>query len=224
MEGNKNKIILDLCGGTGSWSKPYKDAGYDVEVITLPQFDIREAFMRGDGYFMFPMAKQYRDTLLVNRENVYGILAAPPCTKFTFADWRTPLRERSGLGEATALVRKCLDIIWEVQKRKPIWWALENPVGHLYKFLGQPAFTFQGWEMAERGTGRTKRYAIWGYFNPPAKLVKRRPKNLPPTRHSHKDWYSPPPPVWLKGKKLSRSDLRAITPHGFAQAFFEANQ
>lgn len=33
---NKDKIILDLCGGTGSWSKPYKDAGYDVRVITLP--------------------------------------------------------------------------------------------------------------------------------------------------------------------------------------------
>ena len=30
---NKEKIILDLCGGTGSWSKPYKDAGYDVKVI-----------------------------------------------------------------------------------------------------------------------------------------------------------------------------------------------
>lgn len=30
------KIILDLCGGTGSWSKPYRDAGYDVRLITLP--------------------------------------------------------------------------------------------------------------------------------------------------------------------------------------------
>ncbi len=29
------KIILDLCGGTGSWAKPYKDAGYDVMTITL---------------------------------------------------------------------------------------------------------------------------------------------------------------------------------------------
>lgn len=27
---NNDKIILDLCGGTGSWSKPYKEAGYDV--------------------------------------------------------------------------------------------------------------------------------------------------------------------------------------------------
>lgn len=26
---NSKKIILDLCGGTGSWSRPYKDAGYE---------------------------------------------------------------------------------------------------------------------------------------------------------------------------------------------------
>jgi hypothetical protein len=29
---NENKIILDLCGGTGAWSKPYKDAGYDARI------------------------------------------------------------------------------------------------------------------------------------------------------------------------------------------------
>jgi ubiquinone/menaquinone biosynthesis C-methylase UbiE len=34
---NSNKIILDLCGGTGSWSEPYKQAGYDVRLITLPE-------------------------------------------------------------------------------------------------------------------------------------------------------------------------------------------
>jgi hypothetical protein len=27
-----NKIILDLCGGTGSWSKPYVNTGYDVRL------------------------------------------------------------------------------------------------------------------------------------------------------------------------------------------------
>ena len=34
------KIILDLCGGTGAWSKPYREAGYDVRLITLPE-DVR---------------------------------------------------------------------------------------------------------------------------------------------------------------------------------------
>ena len=36
-----NKIILDLCGGTGAWSKPYVNAGYDVRNITLPDYDVR---------------------------------------------------------------------------------------------------------------------------------------------------------------------------------------
>jgi len=55
---NKDKIILDLCGGTGAWSKPYKDNGYNVRNITLPEYDVRT--------FKSP-------------NNVYGILAAPPC-------------------------------------------------------------------------------------------------------------------------------------------------
>lgn len=53
----KPKIILDLCGGTGSWSRFYKAAGYDVRNITLPDFDVLT----------------YKPP-----ENVYGILAAPP--------------------------------------------------------------------------------------------------------------------------------------------------
>ena len=36
-----SKIILDLCGGTGSWSRPYMEAGYDVRIITLPDYDVR---------------------------------------------------------------------------------------------------------------------------------------------------------------------------------------
>ncbi len=54
---NKDKIILDLCGGTEAWSKPYKDNGYDVRNITLPEYDVRT--------FKSP-------------NNVYGILAAHP--------------------------------------------------------------------------------------------------------------------------------------------------
>lgn len=51
------KIILDLCGGTGSWSRPWALNGYDVRIITLPDHDVR-TYEPPDG--------------------VYGILAAPP--------------------------------------------------------------------------------------------------------------------------------------------------
>ena len=60
------KIILDLCGGSGAWSLPYKEAGYDVRLITLPDNDV----------------KNYDPP-----DNVYGVLAAPPCTKFSKACW-----------------------------------------------------------------------------------------------------------------------------------------
>jgi len=39
---DQDKIILDLCGGTGAWSKPYADAGYNVRVITLPEQDVTD--------------------------------------------------------------------------------------------------------------------------------------------------------------------------------------
>jgi len=201
------KIILDLCGGTGAWSKPYKDAGYDVRLITWPEYDVR-----------------YLDLRFLPK-NVYGILAAPPCTIFSRADWRHP-KEKRNFTEGFEVVKSCLEIIWNIQKNgAPLkFWALENPLGYLYNFLGKPAFYFQGWEMGEIGIGRTKRYAIWGYFNQPKKSINRRPEDLPSTRTSHKDWYSPVKPKWAKEMKLNRSDIRAITPAGFAKAFFDSNR
>ena len=68
---NEDKIILDLCGGTGSWSKPYKENGYDVRVID-PQEWLEDDFGTGDvRLFKKP------------KEEIYGILSAPPCTHFS---------------------------------------------------------------------------------------------------------------------------------------------
>jgi len=81
------KIILDLCGGTGAWSKPYRDNGYDVRLITLPKYDI----------------------LTYNPpENVYGILAAPPCTQFSFAKSTGNPRD---LESGMKVVNACMQII-----------------------------------------------------------------------------------------------------------------
>lgn len=60
---NSDKIILDLCGGTGSWSRYYKESGYDVRLITLPEYDVLTYDPPG---------------------NVYGILAAPHAPSFQF--------------------------------------------------------------------------------------------------------------------------------------------
>lgn len=54
-----NKIILDLCGGTGAWSKPYKDAGYDVQVITLPTYDLEKTNIMFDRFEFHSLQKRH---------------------------------------------------------------------------------------------------------------------------------------------------------------------
>lgn len=205
---NSDKIILDLCGGTGSWSKPYKDAGYDVRLITLPQYDV----------FMYEPPK-----------NVYGILAAPTCTQFSLA--RTNAKHPRDLRGAMQLVKRCLEIIWEQQyeltnKNSKVttlkFWALENPKGFLKYFLGNPPLEMNPYEY---GDPYKKVTHIWGNFNKPqknkvecdkTKFDARLLKDLPPLPEGF---------VYDKGCGLDKRQVRrSITPQGFAKAFFEANQ
>lgn len=215
---NGDKIILDLCGGTGSWSRPYKEAGYDVRVITLPEYDVRT--------YQHP-------------DNVYGILAAPPCTMFS--DARTNAKTPRDLKGGWEIVESCLKIIYscqfltktDQQKYSPLkFWALENPwYGRLKWFLGNPAYEFSPWEF---GDAYKKRTAIWGYFNEPTKTHTEQSEVLTSEQiEKHKTNSQQLPKFdYMKSKdihpeqfgKLTRQARRAITPKGFAEAFFKANQ
>ena len=187
------KIILDLCGGTGAWSKPYQNNGYDVRNITLPEFDVR----------LFKKPK----------EKIYGILAAPPCTHFAGSGarwWKEKGNEK--LIEGLSIVDACLRIIIVC---KPKFWALENPVGRLVHYLGKPKIYFNP---CDYGDPYTKKTALWGEFNIPKKDPVLAVKGCEPIHQ----------PV-LNGKKVGWNTeecrkIRSITPLGFAQAFFEANQ
>ena len=188
---NSYKTILDLCGGTGAWSKPYKDAGYDVRVITLPKYDVRT----------------YEQP-----ENVYGILAAPPCVQFSLA--RTTAKTPRNFEGGMEIVRACLNIIWIVRAKGCLkFWALENPTAYLRQFLGKPAMTFQPYEFGDRYKKRTD---LWGYYNEP----KKKPIELSKKEIRDSRFNTRPLP---KIKGLTVAERRAITPPGFAKAFFEAN-
>ena len=146
----EKRIILDLCGGTGAWSKPYKEAEYDVRNITLPDYDVTDYSLRRELAILKP----------------YGILAAPPCTMFSLARQRakTPRDFRQGIN----VVRACIEIIWECRyENKLTFWCLENPTGYLRQFLGLPAITFKP---NEYGDLIAKRTDLWGYFKHPKKL------------------------------------------------------
>lgn len=189
----ETKIILDLCGGTGAWSKPYQEAGYDVRIITLPQNDVR-------------LWTGYMDL------EVYGILAAPPCTCFAISGARWERTEEQMI-DALSIVDACLRIVWYC---KPNWWALENPVGRLPQFIGPYQYTFQPFEY---GDPWTKRTCIWGEH------VKPRVKNpvKPIGQCTGTEEYVPPDWVHKLPPSPDRTKLRSVTPSGFAQAFFEAN-
>jgi len=136
-----SKIILDLCGGTGAWSDPYKKAGYDVRVITLPDYNLHEYF-------------EYKNEI----KNIYGILSAPTCTHFSLA--RTTAKTPRDFNMAMSLVKKCLDIVWDCRANGNLkFWALENPMGYLRQFLGKPPLTFNP---SDYGNGYTKKTDLWG--------------------------------------------------------------
>lgn len=192
-------LILDLCGGTGAWSKPYSDAGYEVVNVTSPEHDVR---------------------LFKPPKNVHGILAAPPCTVFAIsgARWK---RTNEEMIEGLSVVDACLRIIYACN---PLWWALENPVGKLIHYIGRWRYTFQPYEY---GDPWTKRTCIWGNHNIPPKAsvesvgqwvggeygtgIVDNLDRLPP------DWIHKLPP------SPDRTKLRSVTPAGYAKAFFKAN-
>ncbi len=185
-----SKIVLDLCGGTGAWSKPYADAGYDVRLVTLPAQDVRD----------------YEPP-----DRVHGVLAAPPCTMFSFARQRA--KKPRSFDEGMGPVRACLRIVWDA---KPSWWALENPVGYLRRFLGLPPLTFRP---CDYGDPWTKRTDLWGYFKPPKGRPVEVAKPKGRVAGGTRDWS-----FAKRGRDgLTRQEVRALTPPGFALAFFKAN-
>jgi hypothetical protein len=192
---NSDKIILDLCGGTGSWSKPYKDAGYDVRLITLPNNDVRT---------------------YTPPQNVYGILAAPPCTMFSLA--RTRAKKPRSFEEGMECVEACIRIIWSCRKQNVLkFWAMENPMGYLRQFMGKPPFHFDPWEFGEPYTKGTD---IWGYFYFPKKRYKvMTEEQITKCRTNSRKL---PSISEITGSKQQAK--RSITPQGFAQAFFRVNQ
>jgi hypothetical protein len=215
-------VVLDLCGGTGAWSKPYREAGYEVHVITLPDCDITETLFYDKIYFFSP--GQCR-RLTVSYSDIVGILAAPPCTEFSVAKGARP----RNLAEGMEVVEACMRIIWEVQKRTKLdFWALENPRGLLRRFLGIPKYTFEQWQFRE---SKLKATDIWGYFNIPTPSIKVKPDALAAGgRAQAADWtlceYPPEYEVYIKqfhGDER-RAAARAITPAGFAEAFYRANR
>lgn len=203
-------LILSLCDHTGNWSRPYELAGYEVVRV-----DLRNG---GDVRLLRHIDRP-----------VHGILAAPPCTHFSRAG--APLWKRKGEGpilDGLAVVDACLRA---TAIYRPTWWALENPVGRLKDYLGPPHWRFDPFMF---GDPWTKRTWLWGCFTPPLPLFSAQarfavdpvyscPGYIGGGRKGSRLASHPTADRRLKYGDPSQSAARSATPHGFAQAFFEAN-
>lgn len=197
-----SKTILHLCADMGSDSKPYKEAGYNVICVG-----------RDIG------VEDYHPP-----ENVYGVIANPPCTMFSIA--RTNAKQPRDLEEGMRLVKECLRIIWECQYKTPLkkftgclkFWCLENPqTGMLKYFLGKPTFEYSPHEF---GDSFRKKTALWGWFNQPKKPLFCNEYGYLEKGKSVCDIISP----MTHRDRYERMNARSVCSEKFSKAFFEANQ
>lgn len=207
------KTILHLCADTGSDTKPYRDAGYNVICVGA---DI------GVENFVPP-------------PDVWGIIANPVCTEFSTARSNGKARNPE---EGMKLVNECIRII---NQAKPKWWVIENPAtGDLKKHLGEPKFIYQPWWY---GSPWTKKTALWGNFNIPKRKYQKWedvPKipelYVRKSTHGRKVLVPKPSLAFLhkSAKKFIREwdcfevdsdmEFRSLCSQNFAKAFYESNK
>lgn len=217
---NQDKTILHLCADIGSDSKPYKDAGYNV-ILVGSKIGV----------------ENYEPP-----ENVYGIIANPPCTEFSTAR----VTGRAGNPQiGFKLVQECSRII---RKANPHFWVMENPAkGVLKSWIGPPKYEYQPWWY---GSPWTKRTALWGRFNVPEAIYHKwedvpkinelyiRPGRGKPSlafmhAKAHMKFIAEFQPFYEQiQKEKSRissgvgadTTFRSLCSQKFAQAFFESNR
>lgn len=204
------KTILQLCADTGSDTKPYRDAGYEVILI----------------------GKEIGVENYHPPQNVYGIIANPPCTEFSIA--RSGGKPRLG-EDGLRIVKECQRIIAECEVSGGLkFWAIENPAtGALKNFLGNPNYVYQPWWF---GSSWTKKTALWGRFKEPERkyynwddvpkiegLYHRKNRNSNGLYQMHKSAFSLIPE--FIGLPVPESDMefRSLCSQKFAQAFYQKN-
>ena len=201
------KIILQLCADTGSDTKPWKDAWYEVILI-------------------------WKDIWVENYhppKNVYWIIANPPCTNFSSV--RTSAKIPRDEEEWMRLVRECQRIIEEAN---PIFRVIENPATWLLKkYLWPPKFIYQPWEF---WSPRTKKTALRWEFNIPQKIYNRR-EDVPKNNNLYiRPWRTKPGMVYLHKSSIkyipefscfnvdSDMELRSLCSQWFAKEFYNVNR
>ncbi len=200
-------MILDLCSGLGGASQAFVDNG--VEVIRV---DIDRGFkptIQADVQ-QLPIRSDLKPEL---------VIFCPPCNCFSIASvyrhWDNG-KPRESTKKAIQLVKNGMK---EIQRLKPKYWIMENPMGMLRKAIGKPTSTIR---QSDFGSPHKKLTDLWG--NVPFKMRPVMGNWLKAPRGDHRfsiqgrPWSSVEETI----KGPNRSALRAKLPYGFSEALYEA--
>lgn len=228
------KIIISLFDYSGAWSKPYKDNGFEVK-----QIDIKN----GIDILTWDYEKEFSGISNISNSpnndiskaaSVCGIIAAIPCTDFALTGAASfAKKDKDGTtAKSILLAEKTLEIIryfgdhhWGYygglydKEDTEFFWCIENPMTRIHKLvpeIGSLKFRFSPNEFAQysdnpESNQYSKQTWLFGTFKNPIK------KTLPSLITGLK-WKDS-----KRGDKEKKSELRSITPDGFAKAFYKAN-
>ena len=140
---------------SGEWSRPYRETGYQVAHIDLQNWHMPCDVMQIN-------IKWFDDFDLCD---IWGVLAALPCTDFAVSGARW-FAQKDADGRTAASIRLARQTLAMIEFLRPAWWALENPVGRLNRLVPQlAAFGPWYWQPCEFGDPWTKKTGLWGEFN-----------------------------------------------------------
>ena len=231
-----NSIIISVGDYSGHWSKPWRDAGYQVWRID-PKLSLTGCDdLAPNDWAMSMTAQEFASAepgaWLGTREKVIGCLFAPPCTDFAgCGSQHWPAKDADGTTEASLeIIDACMAI---VDACKPTWWYLENPVGRLSttyadRVKGKPMYV-QPHHYAHLADDvdadrYTKKTGLWGEFD--REMLKSLQGDCEPIMYTSKDGKKRGSYMWAKlgGKSERTKTLRSMTPSGLARATFKATQ
>ncbi|MBY6105037.1 PLxRFG domain-containing protein [Ferrimonas balearica] len=203
---NMNKTVISLFDSTGTWSQPWADAGFNVV-----QFDLN--ILGGHGWEM-DLNDLTIDELQAmgfegDMDDIYGILAACPCTDFAqVGEQHKPGKRLNGD------IERSIDLVSMtkalVGRYAPKFWAVENPNGDIQKRGRLPDWRMR-FSPENFGDPYSKVTSLWGVFNtdlPTAQVKVNKADEL-----------------YLRDLPRSnyRAYIRSVTPYGMAYSFFMAN-
>lgn len=216
------KLIVSLFDKTLQWVQPFINAGYAVIPWDLSH---EGNILENDAGIELLMWKI--SEAIEAGYQPFGLLGAPPCTRYTVSSNRHRAESRTKIIEVDKgwfmtememynLLTSCYETIREYMERiggRPLQFhALENPIGVIETECPWIKEYPVKWKFdpCDFGDPYTKKTVLWGDY--------KIPQYKTPTL------FVIPEYIHNMAPGPDRSAKRSVTPKGFAQAFYQANK